>query len=160
VVLCTKRWPPRHRRGAWPALHTGRGARRRAGRPPLRAHAPPSAVIDRARPAALILAAALLLGGAADALLRATPWGLNAALWSLLLPAAALILGWRRRQAAGERLLLLTAAGFALSLAWRDSPVLKALDLIAVGVTLSLTVLRRPLWDVRHASVTDYALAA
>jgi hypothetical protein len=90
------------------------------------------------------LGSALVLGILGDALLRATPWGLNVGLWVLsLLAAAALV--WR---ASGQPLsrealaLALAAFCFATSFAGRDSPTLRALSGLGLLGTLGLLAWR------------------
>ena len=98
-----------------------------------------------------VLAAALLLGGLGDALLRATPWGLNAMIWALALAAAIAVLGRPRRA-----WLAAPFALFAVATAWRDSPILKALDLVAAALCLALAAL--PVERLRSASLTDVGM--
>jgi len=59
---------------------------------------------ERTRQSLHVLEAALLLGVLGDALLRATPWGLNFFLWTSALLAAvvALLERWRRMGLKGE----------------------------------------------------------
>ena len=80
-----------------------------------------------------VLAAALAAGTLADLLLRATPWGLNAALLVLGFLAA----GYWVSHANGVTLegegrwLCLPVMFFALALAWRDSPTLNVANALA-----------------------------
>jgi hypothetical protein len=87
-----------------------------------------------------VLAAALFLGVLGDALLRETPWGLNVALWAVALATAAALVLLRRADPLPRRRLWLAVPflGFGLAAAWRDSPTLKALDLVAAAVSLAL----------------------
>src|SRR6478672_11882334 len=80
-----------------------------------------------------ILAAAVLLGIAADALLRDGFDGIAFALWIALLAGAALMLAYRNRlRLTGEgRGWLAVAVLAAASMAWRASPQLQALDFLA-----------------------------
>ena len=93
-----------------------------------------------------ILAAAAALGVAGDALLRETPWGVNAGLWALLVVAAAAVvargarLSFRRESQA----FLFAAVAFAALVAWRASPALATLNLLAALGALSLAVARAP----------------
>ncbi len=112
---------------------------------------------DRSKLVLHILAAGILFGVLGDALLRAGSWGVNLTLWVLLVVTGILTLAalhrieWRRATYWVGPLLLVFAAGFA----WRDSPVLKFLDLVAmvVGVAVwSLTVEAR---GVRAWGVLD-----
>lgn len=106
-----------------------------------------------------VLEAALLSGVVGDALLRATPWGLNVFLWTATLVLAAWALARRRRiSLAGEGDWLLPAAlMFSAAFAWRDSLTLKSLDALAVLLLLSLAALRMRGGRVRLAGLTEYA---
>ena len=86
---------------------------------------------DRTRRGLDVLQAALILGIAGDALLRATPWGLNLLLWLVLALGAglALLARWRRGALTGEgRLIILPLIFFAACFAWRDSRTLQLLE--------------------------------
>lgn len=74
-----------------------------------------------------VLFAALVLGVLGDILLRALPYGLNAAVWAVAaLACAAGLLYWRqRRLPVWAAAFLSTGAAFGLCLAWRDSVYLK-----------------------------------
>ena len=69
-----------------------------------------------------------------------SPWGLNAPLWLLALVVGAGLLVWQARlPLLGEgRWLALVALAFAAGIALRDSPVLLAVNLLAVLLTLGL----------------------
>ncbi len=90
-----------------------------------------------------ILAAAIALGALGDLLFWPGADGLNVVLWL----AAGAALAWTvvrglRLAAPRERLVLAAPALlFALLIAWRDSPTLRLLDFLAIGVALSL-----PMW--------------
>jgi hypothetical protein len=116
----------------------------------------------RTRTGLNILEAALLLGVLGDALLRATPWGLNVLLWVGVLLAGFRALAARCREGgfAGEGRWLLGASVLAAAaFAWRDSPTLKLLDAAAICVALSLLAWRARGRSVRLARLTDYARA-
>ena len=107
-----------------------------------------------------VLEAALLLGALGDALLRATPWGLNVLLWAAALAAATLALADGERRAALRAeggWLFLPALFFAAAFAWRDSPTLRFLDALAVLVALALVAWRARGHGLRLARLTDYA---
>jgi hypothetical protein len=110
------------------------------------------------RRALAVLAAALALGALADALLRVTPWGLNAAVWgvSLLAVVAALTETQRFARYGVVRQVLPAAVCLALAFAWRDSPALKALDALGLAVLLALMTLYAPAVDLRRSAVSDY----
>src|SRR5947209_17596775 len=61
-----------------------------------------SALTERTRLGLEVLATGVVLGIAGDALLRATPWGLNAFLCTVVLAAAAAWLVYGRRSAVGR----------------------------------------------------------
>lgn len=103
---------------------------------------------DRNR--ALVLVA-LGLGLAGDALLRPTPPGLGAALWTAVVAGTGLAL-----QRDAPRIPLLLAGAFGLALAWRDSAILQALFACAALFAGSTAFLDRP----ARAGVTAHAAAA
>jgi hypothetical protein len=110
------------------------------------------------------LAAALVLGVLGDALLRATPWGVNVLLWTQALVAAGValaVLGWREVALRGEGgWLVFPALFFAGAFAWRDSPTLQGLNGFALAVALALAARRSRAGKVRVASLTEYALGS
>jgi hypothetical protein len=109
-----------------------------------------------------ILVAGLITGILADALLRATPWGLNLLLW-VLAPVGSTVLLARRDKSARERYLIRIGAGaaaFAAGFAWRDSSVLVGLDIIALFGLFSLGSLRTALRSVRSASLWEYTVSS
>jgi hypothetical protein len=111
------------------------------------------------------LAAATMLGVLADALLRAQPLGLNLAVLVAALLAA---LAWLARRTdrpltLGAALLGALALAFGAAVAWRDSPVLVALDVLAlwsVLCALAFAVLRGDALAVDRAGPLTYAAAA
>ncbi|MDX6694194.1 MAG: hypothetical protein QOF02_1797 [Blastocatellia bacterium] len=109
-----------------------------------------------------VLEAGLLLGVLGDALLRATPWGLNLTLWSGALAFAMLALlllhGRNVALASDGRWLLLPLAFFSVAFAWRDSLTLKTLDALALLAVFSLIALRARGGWIRLAGVTEHAL--
>ena len=115
-----------------------------------------SPLSDSTRTGLALLAAALLLGALGDALLRQTPWGLNVAVWVLALAAAgALLLRRAHHPLPRARLwLAVPVLGFAVAAAWRDSPILKTLDLAAAAVSLALAVLP-PATAIRGAGLAE-----
>jgi Domain of unknown function (DUF4173) len=107
-----------------------------------------------------VLEAALLLGLLGDALLRATPWGVNLLLWVAALMAAvvALLARWRRGVLTAQgRWLLLPVIFFATGFAWRDSLTLRSLDGMALLVALSLVALRARTGRTHLAGIIEYA---
>jgi hypothetical protein len=106
------------------------------------------------------MAAALAAGALGDGLLRATPWGVNLFVWITALAALAagvLILN-RGDLDRGSRRLMIPLLFFAAAVAWRDSPVLKALSLIGIVITLAMILMRSRAGKLLAAGVTDYAL--
>ena len=117
---------------------------------------------DKTKLGLQILLAAALLGVFADALLRVTPWGINLTLWVVMLVAAVVILVFRNRvsQLAERRWLTIPLVLFAAGTAWRDSTVLKVLDVGALLIVLSLALARPRLGSIRLAGAMEYALGA
>ena len=115
---------------------------------------------ERTRLGLGVLGAALVLGLLGDLLLRATPWGINVFLWVAVLAGVAAVLSRRGRlEAAGEgRWLAPVAILFAAAVAWRDSPILASLDVVAVLVALSLAALRGRRGTVRLSGISEYLL--
>jgi len=90
---------------------------------------------------AWILAGALLVGVAADQLLRSVPWGVNVTICTTLLVivGAALVTGRRMAVSKETWWLALTILLLAFAFARRDSRALASFDLLALIVTLGLT---------------------
>jgi hypothetical protein len=113
----------------------------------------------RTRTSLGVLGAAAVAGVAGDSLLREAPWGLNLALFALVFCGAAVALnrwaGMDRARAAW----LLPVLGLAALAAWRDSPTLKGLDLLALGVVLALAALYAQGGSVRLNGIGIYAVA-
>lgn len=106
-----------------------------------------------------VLEAALLLGILGDALLRATPWGLNVSLWTgaLALAVLALLARGRSHALAGEGgWLALPLIFFSASFAWRDSLTLQILDGLALLITFSLIALRARGGRIQLAGMIEY----
>src|SRR5262249_60334970 len=59
---------------------------------------------------------------------------------------------------AGSRRLVIPLLFFAAAIAWRDSPVLKALSLIGIVVTLAMILMRSQAGKLLAAGGTDYTL--
>jgi hypothetical protein len=117
---------------------------------------------DTTRLGLKILIAGAVLGALADALLRATPWGVNLPIWAAAFTAAVLALAPFRRQvlAGGGYWLLAPAAFFSVAFAWRDSIELLLLNLFALVVTLSLLILRAQGARIRVAGFFEYGLGS
>ncbi|HEX8177992.1 MAG TPA: DUF4173 domain-containing protein [Pyrinomonadaceae bacterium] len=108
-----------------------------------------------------IILAALLLGVLGDALLRATPWGLNFFLWTCAgLCATVALLEHGRRVTALKSdggWLLLAVIVFSAAFAWRDSATLKWLDASAVACCFALLAWRASGARLRCAGLAGYA---
>jgi hypothetical protein len=107
-----------------------------------------------------VLGAAMGLGSLGDWLLRATPWGINVLLWvALLAGAAAALSRWRRLEVVGGgRWLVSVAVFFAAAVAWRDSPVVASLNVLAVLISLSLAAFRGRRGRIRLSGISEYVL--
>jgi hypothetical protein len=106
-----------------------------------------------------LLTAALALGLLGDLLLRATPLGLNAPLWTIAIAAAFAVLA-RGRPSAAPLWVAAPLVLFAACFAWRDSVWLAWLDAGGVFAVLSVATLRHSPIRAWSASVSDYARAA
>jgi hypothetical protein len=108
-----------------------------------------------------LIAASVVGGALGDALLRATPWGLNLFVWiAFLIASVAVVMLFNRVESlAGNKWLVIPLLFFAAAVAWRDSPVLKALSLIGVVVTLAMILMRSQSIKLLAAGVTDYAFS-
>jgi hypothetical protein len=117
---------------------------------------------DRTKLGLGLLGAALGLGVLGDLLLRATPWGINVCLWVAILAGAAVTLSrWGRLEVeGGGRWLLPVAAFFAAAVAWRDSPVVASLDVLAVLAALSLAAFKGRRGALRLSGISEYVLGA
>jgi hypothetical protein len=115
--------------------------------------------MERHRAAAAIAAAALLLGLAGDVLIRYIPWGINAALWTLLLIGAAF---FARSRASSAPVHLGAAAACVLlgaGIAWRDSPVLLGADVVLLLLFLPMLALHARGVRVAAAGLGDLVIA-
>src|SRR5947199_8517416 len=81
---------------------------------------------------AVVLGAALVLGLAGDALLRAADWGLNLALWLTALAVLATLFA-RRSDSSARARLALGALVFAAAVAWRVARTLQARGRVALS---------------------------
>ena len=105
-----------------------------------------------------LLPAALGMGLLGDALLRATPWGLNVLLWvGALLGMLCVLARHLRWTFTGEGAwlaipVLILAGGFA----WRDSPTLRTLDGVGLVCCLGMGAARTATGSVRGAGLWEY----
>lgn len=107
-----------------------------------------------------LLGVALILGALGDALLRATPWGVNVLLWvAALAGAAAGLARWGGIRIAGEgRWLVPVAVLFAGGVALRDSLTVAFLDVLAVLISLALAALWGRSGGLRQLGISEYVL--
>lgn len=107
----------------------------------------------------LLLPAALLAGLCGDALLRATPWGVNVLLWvGLLLGLCYVLARHLNCSLQGEgKWLLVPALVFAAGFAWRDSPTLRALDGCGLLCCLGVGAARTQAGQIRLSGLWEYA---
>src|SRR4030095_1650547 len=115
---------------------------------------------DKTRLGFTRMAAALAAGASGRGLLRAAPWGMNFFVWiaGLAASAAGVLILNRVDLDGGRRRLVIPLFIFAAAIAWRDSPVLKALSLIGIVITLAMILMRSQAGKFLAAGVTDYAL--
>lgn len=113
---------------------------------------------DKSQRGLSVVALALVLGVAGDALLRVTPWGINVGLWmALLLVGGVGLVRWQRISVAGEgEGLLVPVLFFAVAFAWRDSATLHLVNSAALFSLLALAILHYRSGQIRIAEVTDY----
>ncbi len=124
--------------------------------PTLRVQEAPAPLSAVTRNALGVMGGAVAMGALGDALLRATPWGINLTLWTLALVAAALGLRrWAGLDAAG-RAWVPMALAIAVLMAWRDSPTLKAFDIAALGLVLALAMHRARGGRLRTGGMVAY----
>ncbi len=111
--------------------------------------------------ALIISFVSLVLGLLGDVLLRATPWGLNAALWiaALVVGLLTIVNVQHVPLTGGGRWLLIPAVIFAAGFAWRDSLTLQACYFLAVLMALALVAYRSLRGQVRVAGFVDYVSA-
>ncbi|MBI2926883.1 MAG: DUF4173 domain-containing protein [Verrucomicrobia bacterium] len=111
---------------------------------------------DKTKLALNVIVASLLLGALGDALLRATPWGINVPLWTGLLVMVILGFAFAHRLALSSKAAWLTIPIFASAcgILWRDSLVLNGLSFLALCVSLALAS-----WYARRGRVVVGALS-
>ncbi len=118
---------------------------------------------DRTRTGIEIIEVSLLIGILGDALLRATPWGLNFFLWIAALVGAMTLLTYRRRNE------IWSLQSFALHGAliffsamymWQDSDELRVFDFFAIVAIFSVLMLPALKIPVQFAGIAHYAFGA
>lgn len=109
-----------------------------------------------------LVASGLALGLVADVLFEHRPLGLNAPLFAVAFVAAlALLLRLGRVPLhQGRRVMALPLVLFAALLAWHTSPLLVAVNLLAIAGAIALGALRRTAPHVGAAEVSDYVSGA
>jgi hypothetical protein len=117
-------------------------------------------VRERTRLGLGLIGVALALGGLGDALLRATPWGINFLIWVMALVGLTVLLAnWGHVGSGGEgKWFTFVAVVFAAGVVVRDSPVVVLLDFFGVLISLSLAVWLGRSGSLRHAGIWDYVL--
>jgi len=112
------------------------------------------------RVAVALVAAALVLGVAADIVFRGRPLGLNVALFAVTFVGALAVLLRIARAPLhqGRRWMAAPLLLFSFAFVWRDSQLLTVANALAVGGAVALGALRRT--TPARASVADYAEAA
>ena len=105
-----------------------------------------------------VLLVAVVAGISGDALLRATPWGLNVPVWvALLMLATGLLMKWRAlQQARGVMWLIAPMIFFAGARAWRDSVALNLLAMTGLLLTLMLFLFRLRAGRMLKAVAIEY----
>jgi hypothetical protein len=105
-----------------------------------------------------VLGVALVAGVAGDALLRATPWGVNVPAWILLVVGAVALLGrrFRAREMGEGKWLAVPVVFFAACFAWRDSATLNLIAALALLVAAALAVFRASRGRLAVAGLMEY----
>src|SRR5439155_1217225 len=95
-------------------------------------------------------------------LFHGRPLGANAAVWAVAFVAAlaALLRLGHVPLHQGRRFMVAPLVVFAALLAWRDSPLLQAVNLLAVASAVCLGALRRTDRRLAHAEIDDYVAGA
>ena len=128
----------------------------------LRAASSIGLVTSRQRVAFALLISAPVLGAAGDVLFHGRPIGINALLFSVTFVAtlAVLLRIGRVPMHQGRRLMVAPLLLFSGMLAWHDSPLLLATNLLAVAGAVTLGALRRSGVRLRASEITDYFAGA
>jgi hypothetical protein len=111
------------------------------------------------RNASLLLAVSLALGVSADSLLRTLPPGVNYSLWLIFLIAALALLAHRLDHplAGGWKLVAASSALCALSLSWRDSPILSLFNVAGAIGGCALIAIRTGRRELRESTFFELA---
>ena len=105
-----------------------------------------------------VLTVAVAAGALGDALLRATPWGINVLVWTTVLVASAgLLIRRRSPRLLGEgKWLVIPMICFAAALAWRDSAVLNWLAILGLLMSFLLAAFRARTGRLLFAMAIEY----
>ncbi|MEO6391593.1 MAG: DUF4173 domain-containing protein, partial [Pyrinomonadaceae bacterium] len=114
---------------------------------------------DRTKMGIAVVEAALVLGILGDAMLRATPWGLNLFIFVIGTIAALVMLNtrWRAKSVrVYDSWLYVPLLIFSLGFAWRDSIALHFFDLMGILTVLALLTLRAAGLNLLRTSLSRY----
>ena len=116
--------------------------------------------MENNRSAFTLLGMAVLLGIAADLLLRQTPWGINLPLWMSSLVVTLYLYAERYRGLlpAGGRWILIALVIVPWFMAWRDSPMLAALTIWLILVGCGALVVRTTSGKLYLAGLMEFVL--
>jgi hypothetical protein len=116
----------------------------------------------RARLALGLCGAAFVLGVLGDVLFRGRPLGVNAVVWAVVFVAALAVLIRIGHVPfhQGRRWMAAPLVLFAALLAWRTSPLLQAVNLLAICGAVAFGALRRTQRPVARSHVDDYVAGA
>jgi hypothetical protein len=119
-------------------------------------------MMPRQRTAVGLLASGVVLGVVADVLFEGRPLGINAVLFAGVFVAALAVLlrVGRVELHQGRRAMAAPLLLFAALLAWHDSPLLVAVNLVAIAGAIALGALRRTAPRVVDAEISDYLVGA
>jgi len=119
-------------------------------------------VTRRNRLALALCVAAIVLGLLADVLFNGQALGVNAVAWVVAFVAALAVLLriGKTPLHQGRRFMVAPLVLFAALLAWRDSPLLQAVDLFAIAGAFTIGALRRTENKLAHAQIDDYVAGA
>ncbi|MDX9973378.1 MAG: DUF4173 domain-containing protein, partial [FCB group bacterium] len=117
---------------------------------------------DKAKSVITTLGVAFALGLLGDGLLRALPWGINATVWVFVFALVTLKMpaGLGTALPSDRKVLLVLAAVFGACFAWRDSPTLRMLNILALGSVFLACVLPDAVRRLREVTLTHWAQAA
>jgi hypothetical protein len=105
----------------------------------------------------MVFGLALGLGILADLLLRETPWGLNAALWSICFAGAVVALVHLSgvKPPAGWEVIMAVVVLCSTAIAWRDAPMLVVVDFLAAAAGGLLIVMHSGAVDLRRIHIVE-----